>query len=49
MNKSKVVSMSLHHSGKMLLALYENNMLRLWNMMTARCVFKKKMGLIEDD
>ena len=32
MNKSKVLSMSLHKSGKMLLALYDNGVLRLWNM-----------------
>ena len=43
-NKSKVVSMSLHHSGKILLALYENKVLRLWDMTVARCVFKKKLG-----
>ena len=48
MNKSSVISLSLHPSGKMLLAIYDNNMLRLWNMMEARCQFKKKMGLIED-
>ena len=41
--------MSLHHSGKMLLALYDNGVLRLWNMMEARCNYKKKMGLIEED
>lgn len=41
--------MSLHSSGKMLLALYDNGVLRLWNMMTARCTFKKKMGLIDDE
>lgn len=40
--------MSLHHSGKMLLALYNNGVLRLWNMQTARCTFKKKVGLIEE-
>ena len=40
--------MSLHKSGKMLLALYDNAVLRLWNMQSARCTFKKKIGLIED-
>ena len=40
--------MSLHQSGKMLLALYDNGVLRLWNMMTARCMFKKKIGLVEE-
>lgn len=29
----------------MLLALYTNGMLRLWNMLDARCLFKKKVGL----
>ena len=24
-------------------------MLRLWNMMTARCTFKRKVGLIEPE
>lgn len=23
-------------------------MMRLWDLMTARCIFKKKVGLIED-
>ncbi len=40
--------MSLHQSGKMLLALYDNGVLRLWNMMNARCMFKKKVALIEE-
>ena len=48
-NTSKIESLSLHKSGKMLLALYGNCMLRLWDMTTARCVFKKKMGLVEDE
>jgi len=47
-NQSKVISMSLHYSGKMLLALYDNGVLRLWNMMEARCNYKKKMGVIEE-
>ena len=29
----------------MCLALYGNGMLRLWNMLDARCIFKKKLGL----
>jgi hypothetical protein len=49
MNKSPVISMSLHPSGKMLLALYDNGVLRLWNMMEARCNFKRKVGVIEDE
>ena len=48
-NKSKVISMSIHHSGKMLLALYDNAVLRLWNLMEARCNYKKKMGLLEEE
>ena len=48
-NKSKVISMSIHHTGKMLLALYDNGVLRLWNMMEARCNYKKKMGLITEE
>ena len=39
--------MSLHQSGKMLLALYDNGVLRLWNMQSARCTFKKKLGVVE--
>ena len=35
----------MHSSGRMLLALYANGMLRLWNMLDARCIFKKKIGL----
>mmetsp|Transcript_36990 Transcript_36990/g.56683 ORF Transcript_36990/g.56683 Transcript_36990/m.56683 type:complete len:239 (+) Transcript_36990:25-741(+) len=48
-NTSKVLSLSLHKSGKILLALYDNGVLRLWDMTTARCAFKKKMGLLEED
>jgi len=29
----------------MLLALYANGVLRLWNMLDARCIFKKKVGM----
>lgn len=48
-NTSKVVSMSLHPSGKILFALYANGVLRLWNMMEARCKSKRKMGVIVDN
>lgn len=47
MNKSPVISLSLHKSGKILLALYDNGVLRLWNMEEARCRSKKKMGVVE--
>lgn len=36
-NQSKIVDLAVHPSGKMLLALYDNCVLRLWNLMTARC------------
>ena len=45
MNKSRVVSMSVHQSDRMMLALYANGMLRLWNLLDGRCLFKKKVGL----
>ena len=48
MNVSKVVSVSMHNSGRMLLALYANGMVRLWSMLDARCLFKKKAGLVEE-
>lgn len=35
----------MHDSGRMLLALYANGVLRLWNMLDARCLFKKKVGM----
>jgi len=44
-NTSRVVSLSMHESGRMMLALYANGVLRLWNMLDARCLFKKKVGL----
>lgn len=44
-NRSKIVSLSMHESGRMLLALYANGVLRLWNMLDARCLFKFKAGL----
>jgi WD40 repeat protein len=47
LNKSKIVSMSLHPSGKILLALHANGVLRLWNMLEARCKFKRKIDVIE--
>ena len=37
--------MSMHESGRMLLALYANSMVRLWNLLDARCLFKFKAGL----
>jgi len=33
----------------MCLALYANGMLRLWNLLDARCIFKKKVGLIDEE
>ena len=48
MNKSKVVAMSLHLSGKILLAMYANGVLRLWNMMEARCKYKRKVNVLEE-
>ena len=39
----------MHNSGRMLLALYANGVLRLWNMMDARCHFKRKLGVIEEE
>jgi protein MAK11 len=48
MNKSKVVAMSLHSSGKMLLVLYFNGVLRLWNMMEARCKYKRKINVRDE-
>ena len=47
-NKSKILDLSVHPSGKMLLALYDNAVLRLWNLMSARCQYKKKLGLVEE-
>ena len=47
-NVSKVVSVSMHNSGRMLLALYANGMVRLWSMLDARCLFKKKAGIVEE-
>ena len=35
----------MHESGRMLLALYANSVVRLWNMLDARCLFKFKAGL----
>lgn len=32
----------------MCLALYGNKMLRLWNLLDARCIFKKKVGILEE-
>ena len=41
--------MSMHKSGRMLLALYANQMVRLWNLLDARCLFKFKAGLVLED
>ena len=49
MNKSKVVSLSMHRSGKLLLAIYQNRVLRLWNLMNARCTFKRKVCLSPEE
>ena len=46
---SKVLGFSLHQSGRMLLVIYENNMMRLWNLLDGRCSFKQKKGLDEDE
>lgn len=47
-NVSRIVSLSVHSSDRMLLALYANGMLRLWNLLDARCIFKKKVGIQAD-
>jgi hypothetical protein len=39
----------MHNSQRMCLALYGNKMLRLWNLLDARCIFKKKVGILEED
>lgn len=41
--------MSMHPSGRILLALYANGVLRLWNLMEARCQFKRKVGVLEEN
>jgi len=48
LNVQKVTGLSMHPSGRMMLALYGNGMLRLWNLLDARCIFKKMCGLQED-
>ena len=48
-NVSPVKSLSMHNSQRMCLALYANGMLRLWNMLDARCIFKRKVGLEVDE
>lgn len=48
-NVSPVKSLSMHKSQRMCLALYQNGMLRLWNMLDARCLFKKKVGLEQEE
>jgi hypothetical protein len=49
MNKSPILSMSMHPSGRILLALYGNGVLRLWNLMEARCQYKRKVGVLEEN
>ena len=44
-NVSAVQYLAMHPSERMALALYANGMLRLWSMLDARCIFKKKIGL----
>lgn len=39
----------MHPSGRMILAFYANGMIRLWNLLDARCIFKKKVGMSEDE
>ena len=39
----------MHPSGRMLLALYGNGMLRLWNLLDGRCINKRKLGLSEEE
>jgi len=39
----------MHPSSRMALALYQNGMLRLWSMLDARCIFKKKVGVARDN
>ena len=48
-NVSRIVSLSVHNSDRMLLALYANGMLRLWNLLDARCIFKRRVGLPSDE
>ena len=48
-NTSKVLSIAIHQSDRMLLALYRNGMLRLWNLLDGRCLFKKKVGLSDQE
>merc|ERR1712166_1113706 len=47
-NISPVKSLALHPSQRMCLALYNNGVLRLWNMLDGRCINKRKVGLEED-
>jgi hypothetical protein len=47
LNVQRVVSIAVHPSGRMLLALYGNGMLRLWNLLDARCHSKRMVGLSE--
>jgi hypothetical protein len=49
MNKSPILSMNMHPSGRILLALYGNGVLRLWNLMEARCQYKRKVGVLDEN
>jgi WD40 repeat protein len=48
-NVSPIKWISVHPSGKMALVLYENSMLRLWNLLDGRCVFKTNLAAEEDE
>lgn len=48
-NISPIKWISVHSSGKMALVLYENSMLRLWNLLDGRCVFKTNLAAEEDE
>ena len=37
-NASRIVSLSVQNSDRMLFALYANGMPRLWNLLDARCI-----------
>ena len=41
--------MNMHPSGRILLALYGNGVLRLWNLMEARCQYKRKVGVLDEN
>jgi protein MAK11 len=45
-NVSPVKHISIHPSGRMALVIYGNNMLRLWNLLDARCVYKCNLCIV---